>query len=129
MTFDPRHIQPCGDLVPVSYIAHGTWLYRCTRKKFDGNVCGLTRQLNPRIARKYSCCEECGKAARGHGKGGKKRPSDITLTGEQKVRYLEILNGREGGESAREALEILSIEIKNGPGVCCKVCKERERVA
>lgn len=129
MTFDPRRIQPCGDLVPVSYIAHGTWLYRCTRVKFDGNICGLTRELNPRIARKYSCCEECGKAARGHGKGGKKRPQTMNLTLEQTKRYLEILNGREGGEAAREALEILSIEMRNGPGVCCKVCAKRGEAA
>lgn len=114
--------QSWGDLVPVSYISRGVIQYRCTRIKPDGTVCGATRDLEYRNARKYSSCEGCGRGAKGHGNRGKRVPK-MDFTAEQMERYLEILNGRQGGENAREAIEILRIEIRN-EGACCKVCRE-----
>lgn len=123
--FDPMSVS-WGHLVPVRRLPDGLIEYRCTKEKPDGTECGATRNLHQREARKYNLCAGCGRDAHNHNKRGK---PNLDLTPEHKVRYLEILNGREGCEASREALELLSIEIKNGPGVCCKVCKERGRVA
>lgn len=123
--FDPMSV-PWGHLVPVKRLANGMIEYRCTKEKPDGTICGATRNLHQREARKYNSCAGCGRDAQNHNKRGKPK---LNLTAEQKERYLEILNGREGGEAAREALELLSIELRNGPGVCCKVCAKRDTEA